>query len=138
MIREAPDRFRADIPDNEMRAERSLWCAFLLAMIEDAILGAPAVIGDKTSRIVETKTARAYFQTSNPHLALICEMLGLDADFVCGRVAVMIEAAPSPEELVKGRRTSWGGGPGLSHDSRDRRGEAHTRQTENRVSEVSQ
>ncbi|QFS82341.1 hypothetical protein [Roseivivax sp. THAF197b] len=132
-------RFTIDTLDNETAPERRLWASVLLALIEDAVFGAPACLGTPGLRIVETRKAREYFLAPNDSLRAICELLGLDPVAVRDRVARQIEAAETPEVLIskpvrhspratptRRRAKDAGGACGLSTDPRDRRGKALT------------
>ncbi|KUF12408.1 hypothetical protein [Pseudoponticoccus marisrubri] len=88
------DRFRnpADAR-NFSNPERQLWATVLQAMIEDAVHGAPSILGNRKTRQRLTAEACAYFRDPTPSLSVICELLDLDPAAVRQRVVRQIETA---------------------------------------------
>lgn len=114
------DRFRNRDQSKINQSERNLWCEVLFVLWNDAIFGAPSILGNKQHRINETIRARNFFNAPSRDLRVICELIGVDSEAVRERILPIIAIAPSPEELVSGRRMANACRP-MAKPRRDRR-----------------
>lgn len=88
--------------------ERMLWCEVLLLAVTDAIEGLRGHRAPKKTKIKQIVAARRFITVPNRDFNELCELAGVNPDAVRERVVALIEAAPTPEELVarKGKPTN--------------------------------
>lgn len=78
----------------------NLWQQVLLQAVNDAVRGIKVSGDTAASRVRLIRQARDYIIKPNPDFNEVCSLAGMDPEAVRERVAPMIAAAPSPEELA--------------------------------------
>ena len=83
--------------------QRQLWCAVLLAAVDDAVTGPPSLEGTPTpaAKAHAWRRARDYVLTPNRDFADVCHLAGLDPVAVRERVAAQCLAHPLPPLPVR-------------------------------------
>ncbi|UWR82882.1 hypothetical protein K4L05_08900 [Phaeobacter inhibens] len=84
----------------ERNGAQSLWVEVLLIAISDALFGERGVRGSTAVKINAIMDARRYLTVPNRDCDLVCELAGIDPDAFRTRMRTLIDAAPSPPELI--------------------------------------
>ncbi|SLN62294.1 hypothetical protein PEL8287_03396 [Roseovarius litorisediminis] len=82
---------------------QALWVAVLMLVIADALEGVSGIQGNTVVKIDAIKQARNYLTIKNSNFDTVCDLAGIDAEFLRERMTGLIAMAPSPDDLVNRR-----------------------------------
>lgn len=87
-----------------MRSEKALWCEVLSLAISDAITGTSSGKKSRATRIHDIERQRRYLTIKNNDFEMVCSLAGVDPDATREGLIRRIAQAPTPQELVDGKR----------------------------------
>lgn len=84
---------------------KELWLAILQLAVADAVFGVPTGINQsKETRVHMTNDARDYILKPNKDFDTVCELAGLEPEYVRRKVATQIVNQPTAETLAESRQ----------------------------------
>jgi hypothetical protein len=91
--------------DSGHNPRQALWQEVLLRTIDEALLG-PQMVPNRAKAIQLCIQARAYLTRPSDDLTTVCSLAGIDPDAMMERMRAKIAAAPTPAEVIDGKRVS--------------------------------